>query len=111
MDDRLGFFALSRFKDAFVKAVDFIDLKGVELEDKLFPLWRDAVHDIVKETQICPCAKINTGSCFLTWTPDKQRTYFPDGHSLGYATFKRTFSTGRSFALSVLAQKPLEGIH
>lgn len=111
MYEELKRIALSRFKEALVKAIDSIDLTGAELENVLFPLWRDAVHDIVKETQICPCAKVHDGSCFLSLTADAQKTFFPDEHSLGFAAFQKTFIQGRALALSILVQNQLEGIH
>lgn len=111
MVEQLKRIALSRFKEALAKAIDSIDLTGADLENVLFPLWRDAVHDIVMEAQICPCAKVNEGSCFLALAADTQKTFFPDEHSLGFAAFKKTFIQGRMLAFDALVQNQLGGIH
>jgi hypothetical protein len=108
--ENLRALALARYKTALSKATPFVHCKGDDVDAHLFPLWRDAVHDIVRTNGSCPCAGHHPGTCFLTWIPAVQRSYFPEGHDLSYEEFKQMFETGRRLAFQAMKQSP-HGTH
>jgi len=70
------------------------------LEEILFPIWRDAAHEIMK-LEGCPCTVSNTEGdvCFMDVDREKQIDLFNDMELFSYQGFIEILQKGKKMAL------------
>lgn len=70
------------------------------LDDILFPIWRDAIHEVMK-LEGCPCTVSNTEDdiCFMDLDREKQMDLFRDMELFSYQGFIEILLKGKKMAL------------
>lgn len=87
---------VERFKQALTEASYFWMTPEEKLEQELFPIWVEAVHDV----HDCPCEGWRPGTCFRERDPADQRAMFPEGHPLGFEEFVSIFQEAKGCAIA-----------
>ncbi len=68
-----------------------IMLSEQNLEKKLFPYWKEAIHEIVEAMGGCSCSSDVVGSCVLDMNDDEVRNIVNNG-DLCFESFLKIFS-------------------
>lgn len=90
---------IERLKRAIQTAAPEAGTDDAQLEERLFPYWQTAVHEILQRHG-CACG---TPECMLAHSPEEQRT-LPLG-DLAFPSFVESFREGRDLFQQELAQR------
>lgn len=77
-----------------------------DLEDFLFPIWQQAIHEILIRHG-CPCQRGDEKNCFLAQQPEVQERLFSDKHFLSFTSFQSLLEEAKQIFLESLFSGPL----
>lgn len=78
----------------------FLKSDEKDFEKNLFPIWRDAFHEFLRNHG-CPCTKGDTKKCFLS-LPDSLQIQLPGEYFLSFNHFVNILKEGKKLVISNL---------